>query len=68
MQSASPSQLEKDLLSLRRAGQGCESVLPNPKAKLLPSPRGLVRQALLDSDAAVLLPLTLCMRQRGPTG
>src|SRR5437763_5896289 len=43
MQNAPPSQLEKDLLSLRRAGQGCESVLPNPKAKLLDQVREVMR-------------------------
>ena len=46
MQKAPPSQLEKDLLLLRllrRAGQGGESVLPNPKAKILDQVREVLR-------------------------
>ena len=43
MQKGYASQLEQDLLARRRAGQGYESVLPNPKAKLLDQVREILR-------------------------
>src|SRR6266446_5289717 len=43
MQKGDGSQLERELQSLRRAGQGREVVVPNPKAKLLDQVREVMR-------------------------